>query len=1614
VINTKETLGNTDKIYEAYKGKLDEGIQQSTRERFSWQASMISGQNVLDIGCSQGILPILLAREGKDVIGIDISEDAISFANRLKSKEAKTTQQNVKFIQGDFIQLDIKEKFDTVILGETLEHFFYPEKIIDALLKNLNKNGKVIITVPFGIHDYYDHRKTYYIHDLIELVSENFVLTNIKYSELRNTNNWVGIVAEKRDHRKEKTTKIDSGILKDLEENFYKNERRILDITQWQNKEIKKQKKIIEKNKKEIDNLKSRFYNEKSNLNKTIQYKDSQLSDLTKKIFELEKEIRKFKNRKIIRMIDYIKNIIQKPTKKMKKAIKIMKRLLKKFLKSLFAVKAQIIKNRLEKLAKHIPDSNGSAIFKKLDINVAVITDEFMFNYYKDSLNLKYINQKNYKNILNENIDFLLFVSCWRGMDNDDWRYLAYKDEKKEELFKIFDYAKFKNIKIVFQTIEDPSNYEFFLPIAKKSDYIFTSDQDKIDNYIKDTDNKNVFFLEYGINPFIQNPIGCNLSTEKRFHIRKKVFFAGSWAGRYKDRCKDARTIFDGVLKSKKPFVIADRNFNIEMDGYNYPFKYQSLLIPAIDHKILQKIHKLFGWNINLNSIKDSTTMCAMRIYELQALGSLVLSNYAISVYNRFPNIFIINDSTEVKYVLNGYSDKEKYYMKVKGIRNVYTNSTVFDRLSYIFGKIKLNQEIEINDKLLVICKKKTDQIEKMFNSQTFSNKQLIEESDIGNTKVNNYDFVTFFSESNDYSYFYLEDMMNCFKFVDVPYVTKSGYFNDKDKLIGITHNFVNSYEDRNKTIFNLKDFTLKQILFNSKKNLRGYSSDPFGINEKKYSIKEIEGEPKDFGVIIPIYNNGEFLYGKAFLSLLRSSIFNKMHILLVDDGSSDKNTVKIVKDISERYSNITTYFFSKGGSGSASRSRNKGLKLLNTEFIAFFDPDDEVSHKGYQSLLNTIRRKNYNFVFGFSKKFYKGKELERGKFNKNQPILDTKKFLINNHFSTQNIQSCVFRKDFIIENKLFFINKSFGEDTLFFYQMMIQGTKSFYLNKCIFYYFADRNSSCSNSVNISFFKRSLLTEIEQVKFLESKNLLDEYVSKKYHYFIKNWYGKKLESVNEKDYGETLKILKKITGLYDFNIENNTNKGYLHKIPFNNGSAFFEKFPINIGIITDSLAFNYFNNSANFTYIGPNNYKAVLDNQNIGMLMFITCWRGMDNEDLKGISGDNEVRNSVIDIFKYARSKGLPIVYWSKEDPVHYDIYHEFSKYADYIFTTAEECLLDYKSYTGNNNVYTLEFGVNPFIHNPIGFRVKNQENFDTLNKVLFAGSWYKTHQERVKDQAMLFDGVIESNKELAIIDRNYFLPSPQLTYPEKYQRYTYPTMEYNKLQQFHKLFDWSLDLNTIKDSNTMCAARVFELQGSGSAMISNPTKSVEKKFPNVFIGKTSEEVKNILNNTTEKEIHMRQIQGIRNVYTNDTVFDRLDYILNKVGLIKNSKISKEIIVICDKTTPKIQKMFDKQTYENKRLIERFESQDLKTDGFIAFFSEKYNYGINYLQDMVNGFKYTDSAFITKDSDIEHNYVKITKDKYKTMFNPRKIKVGEILNKQEFKGDGYSIDPFEI
>lgn len=182
-----------DRINQAYKGELGKEMQEDAEKRIRWICSNVAGTKALDVGCSQGITSLLLGRSGKKVIGVDIIPEQIDYAKNELANESEFVQNQVKFYCGDFSDFDFgKEKFDTIIMGECLEHVYNPTVFLDRAKNLLNERGKLIVTVPFGINPFPDHKRTYYFVELYSQINERIFVSNVEFF-----GPWIGFVADK-------------------------------------------------------------------------------------------------------------------------------------------------------------------------------------------------------------------------------------------------------------------------------------------------------------------------------------------------------------------------------------------------------------------------------------------------------------------------------------------------------------------------------------------------------------------------------------------------------------------------------------------------------------------------------------------------------------------------------------------------------------------------------------------------------------------------------------------------------------------------------------------------------------------------------------------------------------------------------------------------------------------------------------------------------------------------------------------------------------------------------------------------------------------------------------------------------------------------------------------------------------------------------------------------------------------------------------------------------------------------------------------------------------------------------------------------------------------------
>lgn len=183
--------------------------------------------------------------------------------------------------------------------------------------------------------------------------------------------------------------------------------------------------------------------------------------------------------------------------------------------------------------------------------------------------------------------------------------------------------------------------------------------------------------------------------------------------------------------------------------------------------------------------------------------------------------------------------------------------------------------------------------------------------------------------------------------------------------------------------------------------------------------------------VVIPVYNCEKYLHD-SIKSLVNQTIFDKLELVFVDDGSTD-NSRDIIKKYVNIYDNMKLVVQDNMG---VSVARNRGIKESKGEYVCFFDADDLAEPRLYEKLYKLLIENDADIsIVDYSMLFENGIE------KKHRPsvfeIWDSKdeslkKFFVGKLICTNPVDKMFSRK--ILDNITFPIEYAIGEDMYFVY----------------------------------------------------------------------------------------------------------------------------------------------------------------------------------------------------------------------------------------------------------------------------------------------------------------------------------------------------------------------------------------------------------------------------------------------------------------------------------------------------------------------------------------------------------------------------------------------------
>lgn len=137
-----------------YKHDMDE-IWDRSRAPHMWnqyhnqldiyrEIAGLESKSILDVGCAQGTLALLLAEDGHQVTAVDIRQQFLDYA------ATRYTHGDIKFLRANVLEDEITGEFDVIFANQIVEHLVYPETLTKRLSELLTPGGKLVMSTPNG------------------------------------------------------------------------------------------------------------------------------------------------------------------------------------------------------------------------------------------------------------------------------------------------------------------------------------------------------------------------------------------------------------------------------------------------------------------------------------------------------------------------------------------------------------------------------------------------------------------------------------------------------------------------------------------------------------------------------------------------------------------------------------------------------------------------------------------------------------------------------------------------------------------------------------------------------------------------------------------------------------------------------------------------------------------------------------------------------------------------------------------------------------------------------------------------------------------------------------------------------------------------------------------------------------------------------------------------------------------------------------------------------------------------------------------------------------------------------------------------------------------------
>ncbi|MCL2047494.1 MAG: glycosyltransferase [Defluviitaleaceae bacterium] len=219
----------------------------------------------------------------------------------------------------------------------------------------------------------------------------------------------------------------------------------------------------------------------------------------------------------------------------------------------------------------------------------------------------------------------------------------------------------------------------------------------------------------------------------------------------------------------------------------------------------------------------------------------------------------------------------------------------------------------------------------------------------------------------------------------------------------------------------------------------------------------------KLLSVIVPLFNVQDYVQKAA--ESLSSQAFDGLEIVAVDDGSTDDSLAVFLENLS----GINAAIIRQENAG-LSAARNAGINAATGQYILFLDSDDYLLPNAIKNICGLLTSQQPDIIYGRFLRWNPQKGFWGCKPYEWQPPSDRKRrteyILDGLPEHSWNAFRYICRRDFILENNLFFEHGLLCEDVPWTLELLEKAEAIAFLPEPFYAYFIRRPNSIMNTKN--------------------------------------------------------------------------------------------------------------------------------------------------------------------------------------------------------------------------------------------------------------------------------------------------------------------------------------------------------------------------------------------------------------------------------------------------------------------------------------------------------------------------------------------------------------------